>query len=524
MPKHALIFKDILGTLAGERAGLDPQVTPDVRFRDPVDSSRPNWRELDRVLPPRPPAADNLLHTTLSTINDDILFSIFGSYRLVNPEKWNLQRRWCPLIYVCKRWRRLIYESPSHLDLHILCTNGTPVADMLKHSPPLPLIIDYQNTCAAMTTEDEEGILHALQHHRRVRRIVLHAPPQGLHKFLTAMNENFLTLERLSILSTSGDDPMLVMPGAFQAARLSHLTLLGVTLSAEPQSLPTTVSRVSLALTNLQAFPHLPPEDLAAQLQFDLSLGELSISFSAPIPHSRIQRGIESPMTRTTLLALMRFVSQHVSAYLEGLLARTSATSLRKFDVTLFNQFIYELPVLSSFIDATAKFRFPVTKIHFNRDCFSIFMSDNREEEAQGNRSLHVQVRCEPFDQQVSSAAQICKTLWWMLAAAEELAIDFHEHVEFRNEVDRRRTWCDLLEPFTGVKKLRVGRAVTLDLSRALKPAEGQPGTGGGMPVRPSSLLLYELQELVLEEGCDHNAFTAFIDTRQRVGRPIVIL
>ncbi len=58
-------------------------------------------------------------------------------------------------------------------------------------------------------------------------------PRQGLHKFLTAMNENFLTLERLS---TTGSDARLVMPRAFQVARFSHLTLLGVTPSAELQS------------------------------------------------------------------------------------------------------------------------------------------------------------------------------------------------------------------------------------------------------------------------------------------------
>jgi hypothetical protein len=352
-----------------------------------------------------------------------------------------------------------------------------------------------------MTTEDEEGILHALQHHRRVRRIVLHAPPQGLHKFLTAMNENFLTLERLT-MSTSGDDPRLVMPRAFQAARLSHLSLLGVTFSAEPQSLSPTISHISFALTNLRAFP---------QLQFVLLLEKLSISFSARIPLSLIHiRGT-------------RFISQSVSTFLVGHLAQTSAPSLRKIDVTLFNQFIDALPVLSMLIGAPAEFRFRAIKIHFNRDYFSIFMSDNREGEAQGNRSLHVRVYCKPFDRQVSSAVQICNTLWWMLATVEELAIDFHEHAECRNEVDRR-TWCDLLRPFKLVKKLRVGRALTLELSRALNPAEEQLGTGGGIPVRPSSLLLVMLQELVLEEGCDHNAFTAFIDARQRVGRPIQLI
>jgi hypothetical protein len=435
-----------------------------------------------------------------------VLLSIFSSYRLDDDENWNLQLIWCTLTHVCRRWRRLIYGSPRHLDLHLLCTNGTPVADILDHSPPLPLIISYQNTYATMTTEDEEGILLALRCHDRVRRIVLHAPPQGLHKFLTAMNKNFRNLERLSIVSSSGDDARLVMPRAFRAARLSHLTLGGVTLSGEPRSLSPTVSLVSLTLTNLRAFPYFPAEGLTAQLQFVLLLGELSIGFSVPIP-------------RTTLPAEIRFIPRGVSVYLEDHLARISDSCLGKFDVTLFNQLINALPAISKRIDANAKFRFPVAKINFNQDSFSISLSDNREEEAQGDRSLNVQVSCKSFDWQVSSAAQICNELWWMLHWVEELAIDFYKYgmpPEWRNEVGSR-TWCDLLRPFKCVKKLRVGRALTSDLSRALQP-------GGGAPVGLLSWLLPVLQQLVLEEGCDDNAFTAFIDARQRVGCPIQLV
>jgi len=398
-----------------------------------------------------------------------------------------------------------------------------------------------------MTTEDEEGILLALQHHDRVRRILLHAPSQSLRKFLSAMNENFPTLEHLSILSTSGDDARLVMPRAFQAPHLSHLTLLGVILSTEPPSLASTVSLVSLTLTNLRAFPYFPPEDLAAQLQFVPLLEELSISFSVPIPRSRIQmlRGTESPMTmaRATLPALKRFMFRGVSAYLESLLARMIAPRLGKFDVTLFNQLIFALPALSGFIDATAELRFPLAKINFGQNSLSISISgsnDNREkedpgsEEAQGgsdagDRFLYLQVSCKPFDWQVGSAAQICNALCQMLPAVEDLAIDFYDYehggttntttttttttttsgmlapAEWRNEVVDSGTWCDLLRPFKRVKKFRVGNALTLDLSRrALQPDEEQQqqqqpelGSGGGVPEGLLLLLSPLLQELV---------------------------
>ena len=119
-----------------------------------------------------------------------------------------------------------------------------------------------------MTPDDEEGILLALQQRDRVRRVVLHAPSQGLKRVFTAMNEHFPTLERLSILSTTDDDARLVMPKTFQAPRLSHFTLHGVTFSAGPRSLASTASLVSLTLTIPRVVAYLPLEDLAAQLQF----------------------------------------------------------------------------------------------------------------------------------------------------------------------------------------------------------------------------------------------------------------
>lgn len=347
-----------------------------------------------------------------------------------------------------------------------------------------------------------------------MRRIVLHAPSQDLHKFFTALNEYFPNLERLSILSTTDDDASLVMPQAFQAPRLSHLTLLGVTLSAEPRSLTYTVSLVALSLTIPRVFVYLPPEDLAAQLQSVPLLEELSISFSAPTPRPRV-RIHAMDRTPAALRFLRRFVFRGVSAYLEGLLARISAPHLRNFDVTLFNQLLFALPVLSQFISTTAELRFPVAKVNFNQTSISISLSNHKE--AQGGKSFYVQVSCKPFDWQVNSAAQICGALLRMPAEVEDLSLDFYEHImppQWQNEVDSRM-WYELLGPFRGVKKLHIGHALALDLSRALQPDDGDE--------EPTGLLLPALDELLVEEGCEDN-FTEFINAPQRADCPIQLV
>ncbi|KAI0276396.1 hypothetical protein BGY98DRAFT_986184, partial [Russula aff. rugulosa BPL654] len=58
---------------------------------------------------------------------------------------------------------RLILRSASYLGLCFVCTYGTPVADMLAHSPPLPLVIDYERRRRRdITAEDEEAVILAL--------------------------------------------------------------------------------------------------------------------------------------------------------------------------------------------------------------------------------------------------------------------------------------------------------------------------------------------------------------------------
>ena len=60
---------------------------------------------------------------------------------------------------------------------------------MLTHSPPLPLIINYFDEI--VSTEDEEGILLALQHRDRVRSICLVMHVRDLQNPTTAMDDEF---------------------------------------------------------------------------------------------------------------------------------------------------------------------------------------------------------------------------------------------------------------------------------------------------------------------------------------------
>jgi len=160
-----------------------------------------------------------------SILNDDTLLEIFNHCRLQDEEVWNYQLRWCKLSHVCRKWRQLIYESTSHLNIQIVLTNKRPLC-MLGHLPPLPLAIDYRSTEGA---EDISGMLHAIQQRDRIRRVVLQAPNSTLEQFIVTINELFLRLDMLTLLSTtkSEGNSELILPRTFTAQiyATSHYTV-----------------------------------------------------------------------------------------------------------------------------------------------------------------------------------------------------------------------------------------------------------------------------------------------------------
>jgi len=76
----------------------------------------------------------------------------------------------------------LLTGGTTHLDLHLICTYGTPVADMLAHSPPLPLIINLMDEAREASADDQVAVLLMLQHHDRVRHICLSMQVENLLK------------------------------------------------------------------------------------------------------------------------------------------------------------------------------------------------------------------------------------------------------------------------------------------------------------------------------------------------------
>ena len=389
--------------------------------------------------------------------------------------------------------------------------------DMLGHLPPIPLVINYLDRTRTMTSTDDDNIRLGLERHDRVRQVNLQAPSSNFHLWFSQMNQHFPRLEDLSLLSTTTEteETGLMLPETLQAPNLRHLSLHGVSLPTGLSSLSSTIALSTLSLTHIRPSCYFPPRHLVTRLKDLPHLEELSIGFVA-LPNSKLSKGELSPapISPVALPALRRLTFRGVDAYLDNLAAQINAPLLERLTLTLHFDITFTLAKLAEFINRTKGLRFLVARVIFNRDGVSTDASYN-EQQGGGKSNLHVNVKCEPVDWQIDSATQVCSALGKVLSTVQELTLDVRD---FGMPSDWESTledvpWQELLLPFIGVKKLHIGSSLMLELSQALNS-----GTGG--------LVVPELQELEVSLKIDEvtNALTAFIETRESLGRHIDLL
>jgi len=449
-------------------------------------------------------------------LNHDVLLNIFYQYRLEDVDGWNIRLAWCKLSHVCRKWRYLIYDSISLLDIYLHLMDGSPTLDTLTHLPPLPLVIDYCNMNTARVQQDELTILTGLQQRGHVRRIFLQAPSSRLDVFLATMSGLYIILKDLSLSSTKEEDISLVLPSTFRAPNLRYLELQGVDFPTALPLVPYFTTLVTLTLTRIPAPYYFHPGQLVTQLQSLLHLEELSIGFAVPIPLPSTETELlPAPLPRVTLPTLKRLMFRGVAVYLENLVAQINTPLLERLVVTLFFEVAFTLVSLKQFTHTTGRLRCLSAKVLFRREGVSI-VTDNGVFPSIGG--LTINVNCEHLDWQIDAATQCCGALEQVLSAVEDLTVDLDNDgmpSDWGDPLDSV-LWHGLLLPFGSVKKLQIGSSLTSELSNALKSDTAELDLN----------LLPELQtlEVQLEVNDANMAFSTFIETRELEGRPVVLL
>jgi len=418
-------------------------------------------------------------------LDEDSLLNIFGFCQPVHLEEdetdetgiklsgtWERERWWYQLAHVCHDWRVLILGSPSRLRLCLLCTYGTPVTDMLEYSPPLPLIIDYNDISNTddreLTAEDENGIQHALQHRHRVRRIRLAIPLPNLQKLIVAIDNAFPMLEYLYIQPPAKQHTGLTLPETLQAPLLRHLILDNIAFPLGSPLLTTAPAIVTLMLESItpSESAYVSPSQLLQRLSLMPQLENLGIGFRSPIPNRDIERQLlHAPiMTPVTLPRLRLFLFKGTSAYLEVLLPWITTPILQRLAIAFFNQLIFSVPHLLHFMTTTEDVEFNKARITFSAQGVEISLYPH---EGSSVHAFNTNVTCKHLDWQVASAGQILNALGTIYSDVEDLTLVYWDSVkplEWRYEAYRTQ-WRGLLTPFSKVKTLRVDHELIRMLS-----------------------------------------------------------
>jgi hypothetical protein len=472
----------------------------------------------------------NSPHTTsIHILDDDSLLNIFYLYRpfLLGEDDQNVNIRfegggpwvgeqwWYRLAQVCQRWRNLILGSASYLGLCLVCTYGTPVADMLAHSPPLPLVIDYQDI--DLTAEDKEALIILLEQRDRVRRIRFGIPVLQLQKLIMAIDGEYPILEYL-ILGVPLEEKraISILPEALQTPNLRHLAI-NCSIPIRFQLLSTAVGLVTLHLPLYHPSTYFQPAVLLQCLSLMPQLEMLLINFHFAVPNRDVERQLmRTPiMTHVTLPNLRSFTLQTVSAYSEAVLSRITASRLDNFQICYPKQLTFSVPELLQFMGRTENLRFDRAYFEFLSE--RVYVGFNPPEANMPDDAFSIVVWCWHLDWQVSSVAQISNALSQIFSAVKHLTLfhDVHnQSSEEHNEVDCTE-WRKLLRSFSNATTLRIEDGLVRELSRCLRLEDGE------QPLEP----LPELQELTYSGSDDaKDAFTPFIDARQNAGHPVTLV
>ena len=394
-----------------------------------------------------------------------------------------------------------------------------PVADMLTHTPLLPLVIEYleDDDDDDITAEDEEAIILALEQRDRVRRIRLHLPILKLQNFITAMDGEYPILEYLILVDPLKDtSTVLILPETLETPHLRHL-FINSSIPIRSPLLGMTAGLVNLCLALYHPSTYFEPTVLLQCLSRMPQLEILAVGFQFAVPSRDVERQLmrRPIMTHVTLLNLRSFLFQAVSAYSEAVLSQITTPRLENFEICYHKQITYSVTQLLQFMGRAESLRFDRAEFEFNSEL--VYVEVNLPGANMSMTAFNMVVRCWHLDWQVSSVAQIFNALSQISSGMEHLTLVHKVHSrssEEHNEVDRTE-WRKLLRSFTNLKTLRIDDGLVKELSRCLRLEDEED------PLE----LLPELRELTISgSGSANDGFTSFIEARRNADRPVTLI
>lgn len=355
---------------------------------------------------------------TIHALPENVLLEIFKFYVDEASEVFP-EDAWHTLVHVCQRWRFIVFASPHHLDLQILCTNESKVEKNLHIWPQLPIALDVFSSRLPVLN----NITAALKHHHRVSRIFICDAPNSVLKELGAMKNPFPALTDLA-LGSDEPDPQ-VLPHSFllgSAPRLQTLSLRGISFPALPKLLMSTSDLVELHLYHIPPSGYVSPQALAASLSMLTKLESFSLlGQSLPSWDDRADP-LPPRFTRAVLPSLTYFDFNGYGEYLEPLVSRIEGPLLRDVSIEFSDQLAFDASQLRHFFSRTETFKAPHrADMEFTKDAVRVdlFWRNGIVDQ----KKLQLTIPCSRSSWQVSAITHVYSSPLPPLFTLERLGI-----------------------------------------------------------------------------------------------------
>ena len=419
-----------------------------------------------------------------------------------------VEKRWRPLVHVCRRWRSLVFGSPRRLELQLHCTPETPARDRLDIWPALPLVVEGSMVDSG---PDADNVFAALEQSNRVCSVNLDLWVLQLEQLFAVMQVPFPQLRDLQLSVSFHDDetlPVTPVPDSFlggSAPLLESFSLDRLPYPSLPKLLLSSAHLVDLELFSIPHSGYISPEAMVALLCTLSSLESLSLGFQSP--QSRPDSEIPSlpPPRRSILPALDQIQFEGATEYLEDLVTRINTPRLNKMHTTFFNQIDFDCSQLVQFISCAPALRaHDDAHVKFNDWETSVTLPAGPR-----SRTLKIatSIPCVESNWQLSSVAKLCNSSLPRPSTVRDLYIDYqYSQLAWKNDAIDTTLWLELLLPFTAVESLYLSNEFAPGIAAALQEFVGGSRITEVLPklkiisvegLKPSKLFEKNIREFV---------------------------
>ena len=426
---------------------------------------------------------------SIDTLPDEMLLAIFDIF-VVDECKFSKEEidSWHSLVHACRRWRRIVFESPRRLNLRLGNTAKTPARDFLDVWPSLPLFIHEYSDSACETGMD--NIIAVLERSDRVDQFILVLSSLFLQEALAVMLVPFpkLTNLVLEFAFEDEDESIPALPDSFlgrSAPCLQSISLNRIPFPGLPNLLLSTTHLVDLSLERIPHSGYISPETLATVLSTLASLETLHLEFRSQSHSNRTSRPHIS--TRSVLRALTSLSFSGVSDILEDFVARIDAPQLHTVSIT-FDHIVFDTPQLAQFTGRTPRLKaFKKARVvfeHFVSEPVSVSVEHgavrviffSRVSGRGGYGRISVGISVGESNWPPSSLMQACTSCLSPdspLSTVNSLYIDVTNLLpdwlnDWLNDMQDTE-WLEVLLPFTAVRNLYLSEEFAQPIATALK-------------------------------------------------------